>query len=325
MISPERKMIYQTLGHTGLEVSKLCYGGLTLGPLQANLTPERAGELIDYAYQKGVNFLDTADLYDNYPHIANGLKRVGAHNLVIASKSYAYDTKGAIESVEKALRMLGRDYIDIWLMHEQESEWTIKGHFEALETYHKLKAQGKIRAIGLSTHYVQGVEAALKFPEIEVIHPIFNVAGVGIQGGTVQEMGAAIEAAHASGKGIYGMKILGGGHLLKQKTAAFDFALSKPYFDSFALGMQSEDEIDYNVLRLTGAPIGEDLEARLAKRTKRICIDPWCTRCQACVYGCQHGAMSYNTLLDKMTVDQTKCVLCGYCAKKCPDFCIKII
>lgn len=313
------------LGQTPLHVSRLCYGGLTLGPLQANLSPERAGELIAYAYSHGVNFIDAADLYDNYPQIAAGLRAVGKHNMIVASKSYAYDAKGAVETVEKALKALDRDYIDIWLMHEQESEHTVRGHYEALETYHRLKEQGKIRAVGLSTHYVQGVTAALKYPEIEVIHPIFNLKGVGIQGGDVAAMQSAIEAAYAMGKGIYGMKILGGGHLLKEKQTAFDFALSKPFFHSIALGMQSEDEILYNVLRFNEAPIPEDLAARLAGRQKRLVIDPWCTRCQACVAGCQHGAMVYNQEADQMQVDASKCVLCGYCAKRCPDFCIKII
>ncbi len=318
-------MEQRRLGNTGLSVSRLCFGGLTLGPLQANLSPERAGALIDYAYNFGINFLDTADLYDNYPQIEAGLRRVGRHNLVIASKSYAYDVKGAVASVDKALMALKRDYIDIWLMHEQESTHTVRGHFEALETYHRLKEQGKLRAIGLSTHYVQGVEAALKYPEIEVIHPIFNIKGIGIQGGSVLDMQNAIEAAYSSGKGIYGMKVLGGGHLLKEKKAAFDFALSKPFFHSIALGMQSEDEILYNVLKFKGQEIPGQLEEMLFHKQKRIVIDPWCTRCRACVEGCQHGAMQYIEADDKMVVDAQKCVLCGYCAKRCPDFCIKII
>ena len=313
------------LGNTQLSVSRLCYGGLTLGPLQANLSPERAGDLIAYAYEQGVNFLDTADLYDNYPQVEAGLKRVGRHNLVVASKSYAYDAKGAIASVDKALKAINRDYIDIWLMHEQESEHTIRGHYEALSAYHRLVEQGKIRAVGLSTHYVQGVEAALKYPEIQVIHPIFNLWGIGIQGGGVLEMQSAIEAAHAAGKGIYGMKILGGGHLLREKQAAFDFALSKPFFHSIALGMQSEDEILYNAMKFRAEAIPGQLEERLVNKRKHLVIDPWCTRCKQCLGGCQHGALSYIEEVDKIQVDRSKCVLCGYCGKRCPDFCIKIV
>ena len=138
-------------------------------------------------------------------------------------------------------------------------------------------------------------------------------------------MAAAITSAYAAQKGIYGMKILGGGHLLREKKAAFDFALAQTFFHSIALGMQSEDEIAYNVLRFNGEPIPEALEARLFNKQKKIIIDPWCTRCQACVAACQHGAIAYEEDLDQMVVNREKCVLCGYCGKRCPDFCIKII
>ncbi|MCK8058917.1 MULTISPECIES: aldo/keto reductase [unclassified Fusibacter] len=315
----------QILGNTGIEVSRLCYGSLTLGPLQANLPVDRAGQLIAYAYDRGVNFIDTADLYDNYAHIKNALDLIGKHNMVIASKSYAYDEKGARQTVERALKELGREYIDIWLMHEQESDHTIRGHYEALETYHQLKKEGKIRAVGISTHYVDAVSAALNYPEIEVIHPIFNIAGIGIQGGTRDEMHAAITKAYDSGRGIYGMKVLGGGNLLSDRDAAFDFALSQTCFHSYALGMQHEDEIDFNVKRISGEDIEPELYERLKSKKKRISIDPWCTRCKACISACQHGALSFDALSDKMVVDRGKCVLCGYCSKKCADFCIKII
>ena len=48
------------LGRTGIEVSRLCFGALTMSPLQRDMPPERGAELILYAYEKGVDFVDTA-------------------------------------------------------------------------------------------------------------------------------------------------------------------------------------------------------------------------------------------------------------------------
>ena len=62
-------MVYRELGHTGLMVSRLCFGGLVIGPLQKNLSVEEGGEVIAEAFRLGVNFIDTADLYDTYPLI----------------------------------------------------------------------------------------------------------------------------------------------------------------------------------------------------------------------------------------------------------------
>ena len=72
-------------------VTRLAVGSLTVGPLQANLPIERAGEILAYAFDKGINFLDTAQYYRNYEHIREGLKRCRCpENVVISSKSYCY-------------------------------------------------------------------------------------------------------------------------------------------------------------------------------------------------------------------------------------------
>ena len=81
----------------------------------------------------GINFIDTADLYETYPFIKALLK--DKKDLVIATKSYAYDISTAEASLERALRGIERDYVDIFLLHEQESALTLKGHYEAIEYY----------------------------------------------------------------------------------------------------------------------------------------------------------------------------------------------
>ena len=62
------------LGRSGLKVSRLCFGTLTMSPLQRNLPPEEGARLLVHAYEMGVRFLDTADLYGTYPHIKLALK-----------------------------------------------------------------------------------------------------------------------------------------------------------------------------------------------------------------------------------------------------------
>lgn len=87
-------MEYRELGNTGLIVSRLCFGGLVIGPLQKNLSVEEGGEVIAEALRLGVNFIDTADLYNTYQHIKRAIDITGI-TPVIASKSYAYDIEGA--------------------------------------------------------------------------------------------------------------------------------------------------------------------------------------------------------------------------------------
>jgi len=63
------------------------------------------------------------------------------------------------------------------MLHEQESRLTLKGHREALEYYISMKEKGIIKAVGVSTHNVEVVEACCEMPEVDVIHPIVNKAG----------------------------------------------------------------------------------------------------------------------------------------------------
>jgi aryl-alcohol dehydrogenase-like predicted oxidoreductase len=313
-------MKYNELGKTGIKVSRLCFGGLTVGPLQKNMTPEEGGKIIKYAFDRGVNFIDTAQLYKTYPHIREGLKHFNRHDYVIASKSYAYDKKTALESVEEALRELNTDYIDIFMLHEQESEHTLRGHYEALETFIRLKEKGIIRAVGLSTHAVAGVKAAIMYDEIEVIHPILNVSGLGIIDGSRDEMLGAIQSFKG---GVYSMKPLGGGNLLNRVEDSFDYILNQEGIDSIAVGMQNYNEIDYNIKRFSGQSISDALKEDLRRQPRQLKIADWCVNCEKCIEKCGQKALIPGETRPIILKD--KCVLCGYCASVCEDFCIKVV
>lgn len=311
------------LGNSSIIVSRLCFGSLTMGPLQANLSPEEGGNLLLYGFEKGINFIDTAELYGTYAHIGYALGNWKRENVVIATKSYAYSEKTAEESLTKALLEMDTDYVDIFLLHEQESSHTIRGHYEALEYFIKMKEKGYIRSVGISTHTISAVKAALSYDEIEILHPIVNKTGLGIQDGSIQEMGEYLAQAYNLGKGIYGMKPLGGGNLLKDFKNCFDFVLNLPFLHSIAVGMQTREEIDINVSVFNGEEINKDILEKVRRKKRKLLIDFWCEACGNCVEACGHNALSIVN--NKIVVDTNACVLCGYCSKTCPQFCIKVI
>ena len=309
------------LGKSGIKVSKLCFGTLTLGPLQSNLAPERAGELLEYAYSRGINFFDTAQFYRNYSHIRAGFDRL-ASDAVITSKSYAYEYDQAVSAVEEARRALNRDVIDIFMLHEQESEHTFRGHAPALEALFDLKARGILRAVGASMHHIAAVRAATKLG-LDVIHPLINLTGLGIVDGSRLEMEQALMAAHQAGIGIYTMKALGGGNLFTRASECFDYVLSLPFADSVAVGMQSEEEIDANLHYFDTNRFEKSDIDRLQKKSRKILIEEWCTGCGECCSACGQNALKIQK--GKAFCDKSKCVLCGYCSGHCPNWAIKII
>lgn len=291
-------------------------------PFQAGLSVREGAYLIEYAYDKGINFIDTAEIYENYDYIREALKSIKREDFHITTKTYAYTKELAKKSLDLALKELGTDYIDIFLLHEQESIHTVRGHFEAIEYFIKEKEKGKIRAIGLSTHRVAGAIAARDVKEIEVVHPIINKYGIGIQDGNIEDMLKVVEEIYNLGKGIYAMKPLGGGHLIKEAESAFNFVKSLPFIHSIAIGMQSTNEIDANISLIEKGYIPEDLKEKINNKKRKLIVAEYCIACGNCVERCKQKGI--NIINGKATPNEN-CILCGYCAKTCPEFCIKVI
>ena len=103
------------MGSSGISVSRICFGSLTLGPLCAGLSLEQGRDLILAAMDKGVNFIDTAEQYRTYPYIRAALEHTDAP-VVIATKTYAFSDVEASWALEDARIALNREKIDIFLI-----------------------------------------------------------------------------------------------------------------------------------------------------------------------------------------------------------------
>jgi aryl-alcohol dehydrogenase-like predicted oxidoreductase/ferredoxin len=293
-----------------------------MGPLQRDLTIEEGGELLLKGFSMGINFLDTAKLYGTYGHIKYALNKT-TEKITIATKSYDYTYEGMKDSVNEALELMGVKKINIFLLHEQESKETFKGHSDGYRYLMEQKKLGMIDAIGVSTHTVRMTDYGAMCNDIDVIHPIYNMNGIGIQDGSIHDMEKAIKKCFLMGKGIYIMKPLGGGNLITYWREAMDFLLKFPYYHSIAFGMQYEEEIIVNSAYITNTEIKQEAMGKLKLYNRELLIDDWCEGCGSCIGSCQFKALTiYKT---KAIVNRGKCVKCGYCSNKCPNFCIKII
>ena len=99
------------LGRAGLTVSTLCLGTDMGGSVATG------ARLLTRAYDLGVTFWDTSDDYGTHPHVARALREVGRDGVVVTTKTYATTAVGARRSVTKALRELGVEAVDIFLLH----------------------------------------------------------------------------------------------------------------------------------------------------------------------------------------------------------------
>lgn len=312
-----------TLGATGIEITPLVFGTLPLGPLQARLSSEEGGKLIRHAVEAGVNLLDTAELYETYPHIRAGLAGYGG-DCYIATKTHANDGTTARQHVERALRELGRERLDIVHLHGARVADPFVERTAVLDELCAMKEEGKIAHVGLSAHYICAVQKAADHPEIEVIHPLINETGMGILDGTAAEMAAAIAACARAGKGVYAMKALAGGNLISRARQSLRFVLGLEGVHGIAVGMLSREQIDANLALFRDGIIDEEQWQVLESRQRKLKImERFCKGCGFCVTACTNEALA--VVEGTARVDEERCILCGYCAAECPEFMIRVV
>ncbi|BDV44916.1 aldo/keto reductase [Geotalea uraniireducens] len=312
-----------TLGRTGISIFPLIYGTLPLGPLQAGLSPAEGGQLIRHAFERGITMLDTATMYDTYPHVREGLAGWRGE-VTIATKTHAADAATARAHVERGLRELGRERLDIVHLHGARIADPFTERAAVFEELLRLKDEGKIGHVGLSSHYISAIRKAADHPEIEVVHPLINRTGMGILDGSAAEMAAAIAACAAAGTGVYAMKALAGGNLISEARASIGYVMGLAGVHGVAIGMLSPAEVEANILLFEEGRSEEETWQELERRRRRLRImDQFCTGCGNCAEGCASKALS--VVDGKATLDESLCILCGYCAAACPQFIIRVV
>ncbi|MSP37326.1 MAG: aldo/keto reductase [Deltaproteobacteria bacterium] len=179
-------MEYTTLGRTGLKVSVAglgCGGPSRLGMRGDAGAEEHAVRLIKQALDLGVNFLDTAQNYGTEGVVGKAIAGRPRDQVVISTKITLpkpddTDPAAAIfAGVEKSLRLLGTDYIDIYHLHGVEPKDYQFAQDRLIEPMRRLKEQGKIRFIGVTEGFV--VDTAHTMLEDSLKKNLWDVVMVG--------------------------------------------------------------------------------------------------------------------------------------------------
>ena len=238
------------LGKTGLSVSRLAFGTGTHGwagrSQQTDLGIDRLADLLRLAYDHGVNFWDAADMYGSHPHIAKALTGLPRDKVVIATKTTAKSGKQVTQNVERFLRELGTDVIDVVLLHFMTKANWPRTHAGAMEALSRAKEQGKIRAVGVSCHGLKPLRAAAETDWAEVVLARINMAGVNMDASPAKVV-PILERMYASGKAVWGMKVLGCGQLAGKARAAIQYVLQLGIVHSLVIGTSARKQLLENV------------------------------------------------------------------------------
>lgn len=173
-------MKYNYIGKSGLRVTPICLGTMTFG---TTTSKEEAFKILDKAYDSGINFYDTAELYPVPPKashegttekiVGEWLKTKPRESIILATKVSgaasgwfvpptrhgltAIDSFHIKRAIEGSLKRLGTDYIDLYQMHWPDSVVPIE---ESLKAFDELVREGKVRYIGTSNDTAYGLTKA---------------------------------------------------------------------------------------------------------------------------------------------------------------------
>ncbi|MFO1478547.1 MAG: aldo/keto reductase [Verrucomicrobiota bacterium] len=256
------------LGQSGLKVPRFCLGtGMSGGNRQSDHTRmgvKKFTALIQGAHERGIRMYDSADLYGTHPYFIPALKGIPRDDYFIVSKIW-WAHGGIPESerpdadivVNRFLKELQTDYIDLLLLHCVTSANWPQDLRKQMDILSKLKQKGVVRALGVSVHSLPALKACVNEPWVDSVHTRINPYGIAMDASTDKVL-PVIKQIHAAGKGVVGMKIIGAGELRnddEKKDASVKLALQSGCVDVLNVGCESLEEVDDLAARVRKVPI----------------------------------------------------------------------
>lgn len=317
-------MEYRILGKTGLQISRLGFGGIPIQKIDAKGTKVLVDELI----RQGVNFIDTARGYTvSEEYLGYALQGV-REKFVLATKSMARTEESMARDIEISLQNLCTDYIDLYQVHNPSAKdlETVIAEGGALEALQAAKAAGKIGHIGITLHSVELFANVLELPWVETVMFPYNI---------VETQGEELIARCAEKNiGFICMKPLAGG-AIDDAEIAMRFIVSNPHVSVVIPGMADTEEIAQNVQAAANtAPLSQAEQDKVAAIRAQLGTN-FCRRCNYCApcaaginipgvflfegyysrYDLKDWAKSRYESLSKTASD---CIGCGDCESRCP-------
>src|SRR5918912_32422 len=159
------------LGKTGLKISLVGIGTGTNGwnhqSNQTRLGQEGFTRMMRHAHDSGITFFDLADQYGSNPYFSRAMQGVPRDRYVIQTKTNSRDPKAAREDIDRFLRELNTDYLDVLIVHcVTEADWTTR-YRGVMDVMEEAKQRGKIRAHGVTCHSYEALQAAAASPWVD--------------------------------------------------------------------------------------------------------------------------------------------------------------
>ncbi|MCP4256406.1 MAG: aldo/keto reductase [Planctomycetes bacterium] len=265
-----------TLGKTKIKVSRVGLGtGMSGGQRQSNhsrMGQKKFSSLTMGCYERGIRFFDMADLYGTHPLLAEATKNMRREDYVIASKIW-FRSGGIPEPerpspnvvVERFLKELKTDYIDLILFHCTTSDKWPEQLGDQMNILAKLKKKGLVRAHGVSCHSLVALERCIDEPWVDSVHSRINPYAKHMDVKTIEEVpkvAKVLKSIRRKGKAVIGMKIIGQGDFGKsseQRDTSIQYALESGCMDAMVVGFEKIQEVDDFAMRAHKVTVGQGI------------------------------------------------------------------
>jgi len=309
------------LGRTGLMVTKTAFGAL---PIQ-RLAMGEAERLLKRAYDEGINFFDTANMYsDSEEKLGNALSSV-RQNVILATKSGGKDKKTVLSHIETSLKRLKTDYIDLIQLHNPGELPDTRDPDSTYGALKEAQKRGYVRFIGITNHSASRAEEAVRSGSYDTLQYPFSFLNA-------ERDEAIARLARDADMGFIAMKALAGG-LIASAAAAFAYIRQFPFVVPL-WGIQRERELEQFLELEQHPPKYEDVAAVIRKDRQELTGNfcHGCGYCLPCPAGIDIPVMSRMSLLLRRApvepllneINREKmlrirdCIECRQCAARCP-------
>jgi aryl-alcohol dehydrogenase-like predicted oxidoreductase len=244
------------LGPAKIKVSRMGVGTGTYGAGHESNQTRGLGvngiaDMFCAAYDKGIFLRDTADAYGTHDAVKAALKKVPREKVTILTKTDAWTADKTKADIDRFLKELGTDYIDILLLHTRMSPTWDQEDKGSMDVMAEAKQKKIIRSVGISCHSVETMQVASKHPWLDICMVRLNPAGERMDD-YPETVLPIVKQIKANGKGTVGIKVLGEGSLTDGKSHddALRYALVKDALNCFSIGCENFNEVADNVARV---------------------------------------------------------------------------
>ena len=253
-----------SLGKTGLKISLVGIGTGTHGwnheSDQTRQGQETFTRLMRHAHDNGITFFDLADQYGSNPYFCRAMQGVARDSYIIQTKSNSRDFKGVQQDIDRFLRELNTDVLDVLILHcVTERDWTTR-YRGAMDAMEEAKQKGKIRAHGVTCHSFEALQAAAASPWVDTNQVRWNARAMHGDA-DVETLRKQFAQMRGKGQGMIGMKVVGQGDIVNgpnpsSPASCFRFQIESGVVDAFVVGVEKIDHID-EMLRGTHVALAE--------------------------------------------------------------------